>query len=175
MQKHKESHLKRQSMESMTPMSSANATLSTTSSVSVEFLVDPRKASSMALLKFGTTADQFKPCFNFVGHTLSVLLNTKLDHKFYDILNQLKPIINTDDYMSKFNFDTSLALKHNTDLSAIVRMWIKDTRHTKSKSETVLESVSKTEEFIKIIDKQENNISLEKFLNSNYLIFENIK
>jgi hypothetical protein len=113
----------------------------------------------MALLKFGTTADQFKLCFNFVGHILTVLLNTKLDHKFYDILNQLKPIINTDDYMSKFNFDTSLALKHNTDLSAIVRMWIKDTRHTKSKSEAALESVSKTEEFIKMIDKQENNIS----------------
>jgi hypothetical protein len=39
-------------------------------------------------------------------------------------------------------------------------MWIKDTRHTKSKSEAALESVSKTEEFIKMIDKQENNISL---------------
>jgi hypothetical protein len=160
MQKQKESHLKRQSMESMIPMSSANATLPTTSSVSVQFVADPRKASSMALLKFGTTADQFKTCFNFVGHILTVLLNTKLDHKFYDILNQLKPIINTDHYMSKFNFDTSLALKHNTDLSAIVRMWIKDIRYRKSKSEAALESVSKTEEFIKMIDKQENNVSL---------------
>ncbi len=147
-------------MESMIPISSANATLPTTSSVSIEFVADPRKASSMALLKFGTTDDEFKLCFNFVGHILTVLLNTKLDHKFYDILNQLKPIINTDDYMSKFKFDTNLALKHNTDLSAIVRMWIKDTRHTKSKSEAALESVSKTEEFIKMIDKQENNISL---------------
>ncbi len=87
------------------------------------------------------------------GHIFTVLLNSKLDHKFYDILNQLKPIINTDDYMSKFNFHRSLALKHNTDLSAIVRMWIKDTRHRKSKSEAALESVSKTEEFIKMIDK----------------------
>ncbi len=57
MQKQKESHLKRQSMESMIPMSSANATLPATSSVSVQFLADPRKASSTAFLKFGTTAD----------------------------------------------------------------------------------------------------------------------
>ena len=108
---------------------------------------------------FSTTFEELNESFNTIGKIFAIILESKLNENFYNILYRLKPIEDIDKYMLNFNFEKDVALRQNSDLGLIVEFWLEDSSELKAESESSLKNITKIEDFVKLMDQQEKDFS----------------